>query len=576
MLGSVFILFATSTALAAPVPAMPAYRANQANYQAFSPIHMVLGRSPAGGFPQGAWTVMDSARGKIMAKGSFPAPRGWNALHDSAVVIDLPPSLPAGSFRLEAGKTKLGTFRVSATADRDLFRIAMKAFYHNRSATTTTPEFAGRWGRPAGHPDTLVRRHPSTGQAGTFSSPKGWYDAGDYGKYIVNSGITCWTLLDLAESHSAVFDTLSWPIPPGKEPALLRELRWNLDWMLSMQDRDGGVYHKLTTLRFNAMTELPHQDVGDRFVVMKTTAATLDFAAVFYKAARVFAAKDSAYGVLCQAAAERAWAWSVAHPSTIYHQPTDVRTGKYEDTVLSDERLLAAVERRINGAGDDFWLPFRRLVDQPRKEASWQDVGALAIYAIVGHPEVFGADTVAASFRLLERARILADRAASTAYGASIDSTDFVWGSNAVLANQGILLLHAFRHGGDSSYLVAARRDLGYLLGANPFDSSFVTGVGARPARHPHHRPSVADTVLSPVPGFLVGGGHLGGQDVGPNSWQCRDYRASGAPALSWTDQACSYATNEVAINWNAALVGLVGGLVALRECAGGCYSVTR
>ncbi|MBK9575611.1 MAG: glycoside hydrolase family 9 protein [Fibrobacteres bacterium] len=576
MIGPMLLVFAISTAPCAPIASLPAFRANQADYQAGLPIDLVVGRTPKGSFPTGAWTLKEADRGKVVATGVFAAAHGWNALHDSAVVVSLPSSLPGGTYGLESGKTRLGNFRVSATTDRQLFRTTMKAFYHNRSGSGTSFEFAGSWARPAGHPDTLVKRHSSTGQNGTLSSPKGWYDAGDYGKYIVNSGITCWTLLDLAESHPAVFDTLSWPIPAGSEPPLLREARWNLDWMLSMQDADGGVYHKLTTLKFDAMTEQPHQDLADRYVVMKTTAATLDFASVFFKASRVFAKRDSAYAARCASAAERAWAWSVAHPATVYHQPPDVKTGKYEDTVLTDERLLAAVERRIQGGDDNFWMPFRGLLDQSRNEASWQDVGALALYAILAHPRIFAKDTAIASARLLERARVLRDRSATTAYGVSIDSSEFVWGSNAVLANQGIHLLQAFRRSGDSGFLAAARRDLGYLLGANPFDSSFVTGVGLRPARHPHHRPSAADTVLEPVPGFLVGGGHLGGQDAGANPWQCKDYRVGGAPALSWTDQQCSYATNEVAINWNAALVGLVGGFIALRECPGGCYSVGR
>lgn len=576
MIGSILLTLASFVASASPVGSVSSFRADQAGYQTGMPVHLVLGRTAEGRFPVGAWSIKDSARGKVWISGVFPSARSWNALHDSAVVVDVIASLPVGSYRLESGKNRLGSFRIAKTPDLELFRLAMRGFYHNRAGIATTPEFAGRWARPAGHPDTLVRRHGSTGQKGALSSPKGWYDAGDYGKYIVNSGITCWTLLDLAEAYPMVFDTLSWPIPAGAEPALLRELRWNLDWMLTMQDEDGGVYHKLTTLKFNAMNELPHQDLGDRYVVMKTSTAALDFAAVFFKAARVFAKRDSSYALRCGQVAEKAWNWSVAHPSIAYRQPADVKTGKYEDSVQLDERLLAAVERRINGASDEFWAPFRELLDQPRNEASWQDVGALSLYAVLSHPSRFSKDTAVARARLLERARVLRDRSTSTAYGVSIDSSEFVWGSNAVLANQGIHLLQAFRHSGDSSFLVAARHDLGYLLGVNPFDSTFVTGVGVRPPMHPHHRPSGSDTVVAPVPGFLVGGAHLGGQDAGPNPWQCRDYRVSGVPALSWADQQCSYATNEVAINWNAALAGLVGGFLALRECAGGCYSVAR
>jgi len=576
MLATLIHLFAAVSVVAAESAPTRSLRSVQTSYQEGVPGHAVLVRNRSGSFPAGEWSIVDSARKTVRSRGRFPPASRWNALADSAVSLDLPAPLPPGRYLLIAGKGVLGSFGVSRGVDRDVFRATMKAFYHNRAGNASVEPYADRWKRPAGHPDTLVRRHASTGRTGTLSSPKGWYDAGDYGKYIVNSGITCWTLLDLAESYPGLFDTLSWPIPAGPEPALLREVRWNLDWMLTMQDQDGGVHHKLTTLAFDPMDELPHQDLAQRFVVMKTTAATLDFASVFYKASRVYASKDSLFASRCRSAAERAWNWAVAHPAVFYQQPVDVKTGKYEDTILSDERLLAAVERRASGGEEAVWLPFREHLDRSRREASWQDVGALALLGVIAHPKAFGADTAIAMGRLLERAGVLRDRAEATAFGVSIDSSEFVWGSNAVLANQGILLLEAFRRSGDSTCLRASRRNLDYLLGVNPFDSSFVTGIGIRPARNPHHRPSVADTIADPVPGFLVGGSHLGGQDVGPNPWQCPDYRIASAPALSWTDRSCSYATNEVAINWNAALAGLVGGWLALRECAGGCYSVAQ
>jgi len=62
------------------------------------------------------------------------------------------------------------------------------------------------------------------------------------------------------------------------------------------------------------------------------------------------------------------------------------------------------------------------------------------------------------------------------------------------------------------------------------------------------------------VPGMLVGGPHEGGQDVKPGG-RCENYVQKGKPALSYLDDDCSYATNEVAINWNSPLVYLSGAL---------------
>ena len=98
---------------------------------------------------------------------------------------------------------------------------------------------------------------------------------------------------------------------------------------------------------------------------------------------------------------------------------------------------------------------------------------------------------------------------------------------------------------------------------------SYVTGFGFRSPRKPHHRPSQCDLVDDPVPGMLVGGPHLGKQDInldGKDAWKCPNYASSEKPALAYLDDECSYATNEVAINWNAPLAYVAGALQAIYQ----------
>jgi endoglucanase len=186
-------------------------------------------------------------------------------------------------------------------------------------------------------------------------------------------------------------------------------------------------------------------------------------------------------------------------------------------------------------------------------------VNFLAVYRIATHKN-FGADLQKqAQDSLLTHANKLVALADTSAYQLPIQMGDFVWGSNSAVANNGIGLLHAYYLTGNVKYKNAAQRALDYLLGANPMDISYVTGYGARSPMHPHHRPSDGDDVAEPVPGQLVGGPHDGGQDA--HTPGCREYLQKGKPALSYVDNACSYATNEVAINWNAPFAYLVGAL---------------
>jgi endoglucanase len=93
--------------------------------------------------------------------------------------------------------------------------------------------------------------------------------------------------------------------------------------------------------------------------------------------------------------------------------------------------------------------------------------------------------------------------------------------------------------------------------GRDSFSLSWVTQVGANPFRYPHHRPSGADTNAEPWPGLLSGGPNGRKQD--PAMRKLPDL----PPARMYLDEQESYATNENAINWNAALVYLLAGAIS-------------
>ena len=79
---------------------------------------------------------------------------------------------------------------------------------------------------------------------------------------------------------------------------------------------------------------------------------------------------------------------------------------------------------------------------------------------------------------------------------------------------------------------------------------------------HPHHRISAADGIDAPFPGMLVGGPNPGQNDK-------RDMKTAVYPSNvadeSYIDSDESYASNEIAINWNASLVAFLCWLDALQ-----------
>lgn len=441
----------------------------------------------------------------------------------------------------------------------------LKGFYYQRASLELLPQYAGPWARPAGHPDTHVVVHASAASAErpegfVISASKGWYDAGDYNKYIVNSAISTATLMATFTDFAGVSHLrVNIPETGGDLPDVLAEARWNLDWMLSMQDpRDGGVYSKLTNLRFDGM-ELPHLCVTPRYVVQKTTAAALDFAACLAMAAVVYRPFANDFAASCIEAARRAYAWAERYPDIYYNQPADVFTGQYGDSSLEDEFYWAECELFV-ATGETHYGERARNRSLSASVPDWQNVAMLGTMALLRAD----ASLVPEGERLRQLANELCERAQKEVLGIPMRPADFVWGSNGVLANQGMVLLFAARvaesRGENTAVVELYRRYAAdafyYLLGRNPLGISYVTGCGTHWPRDIHHRPSQGDDMEEPVPGLLVGGPNPGQQDAA----KCPPY-PSQEPALSYLDHVRSCASNEIAINWNAPAFYLAAGL---------------
>ncbi|MBR5694433.1 MAG: glycoside hydrolase family 9 protein [Fibrobacter sp.] len=490
------------------------------------------------------------------------AAANWDGSGQSVQLVDFSELKTPGTYSIKVNGQELRKdLKIADQPYGDVSKALLKWFYYQRASMALEEQYAGKWKRSAGHLDNNVSFHSSaTGGSGSLNSPKGWYDAGDYGKYIVNSGISTYTLLSLYEHFAPYFDKAKWNIPvEGNLPDLLAEIKYNLDWMLTMQAADGGVYHKLTTLQFSG-TVMPNEDTDRRYVIGKSATATLDFAGVMAVAARVYQKYDATFASTALEAAKKAYAWGSQNMNTLYTgNPRDVATGAYEDRSATDEKNFAAAELFVT-TKDASYSASGAYSTIP----GWQDMSGIVTYTKATHADLFS-DGAAAKDSLIAAADRYAKNA-STGFGVPMTKNDFYWGSNSVAANMGVWLLHAYYLTGDKKYYQSAVKTLDYLLGKNPLDISFVTGFGTKSPMHPHHRPSQADNIPEPVPGMLVGGPQPGGEDVGPNEWECKDYRVNGAPAKSYFDNECSYASNEVAINWNSPIAYLAGALEALNS----------
>ncbi len=518
----------------------------------------------------GNFRVVDISTDKPVFEAELELPKFWELSGENVSIADFSEFTTPGRYRLEhesAGHSF--EFEIREEILRDLSKASIKAFYFNRASTELLEEHAGVWARPMAHPDDVVYIHESAAteqrpEGTIISSTKGWYDAGDYNKYAVNSGISTYTLLAAYEHFPEYYQGLDLNIPESGNgvPDLLDEIRWNLDWLITTQDpNDGGVYHKVTTKDFEGMV-MPHEATADRFAVMKSTGGTLNFAAVMATAARVYNEFDTDFAQEALEAAENAWKWAVQNPEVYYEQPSDIQTGAYGNRQLDDEFDWAAAELYITTGNDDYWNS-RNFVDINVGVPSWGYVRPLAWVSLAHHHENLTdtADTNLIEERIMEQGEELLQEYHRSPYAITMGRygrSDFVWGSNGVIGNHSLMLIQAYRLSGEKDFLDAALANMDYLLGRNATGYSFVTGFGSKPPMFIHHRQSASDEIEDPVPGFVAGGPQAGQQDG------C-EYPAD-LPATTFLDDWCSYSTNEITINWNAPMVYLVGALEVFKN----------
>jgi endoglucanase len=447
----------------------------------------------------------------------------------------------------DGGKSR--EFRIGDDVFVEPLRATMFGLYGLRCGSAVSFEWNG---------ETFGHGECHTGDA----APGGWHDAGDYGKYTTNGSFSLAMMLVAWDHFREKLEPLEFEIPErgGDIPDFLDECRYQVEWLLGMQDAEtGGVYDRLTPYcesctamnqPFDPMSSMPEQTTSDRRLAPISTPATADFAAVLARAARAFEPYDAELSQKARDAALAAWAYLLEH--TVPEAPTNVKYTGYYLTGDVDDRLWAAAEIWETTGDEDALAAFEAASVKTGLATNWDwsDVQNLGIYTyLLSEREGRDPERVETITRqALAQGSLLADAAETHAYGRSLGST-YYWGINGVVARTVMNFTVAERLSADDDekarFRAASSFQLDHLLGRNFYGRSFVTGVGYDPPHSPHHRPSVADGNVDPWPGLLIGG----------PSGQGQDGMTVPQAATSWRDEASNYTTNEVAINWNGAFV---------------------
>lgn len=458
---------------------------------------------------------------------------------------------------------------------------ALAYFYHNRSGTPILADVVGEaWSRPAGHESdaqvqTLVcATAPLDEECITLDVKGGWYDAGDHGKYVVNGGISAWTMLNQYErfknmSNVAAFGDGSMILPTAEGTNgindLLDEARWQVEWLLKMQVPSnqplaGMAYHKMHDENWTGLPTAPHEDTEVRYIHPPSTAATLNLAAVGAQCYRVYKSIDAVLAQTCLEKALIAYEAAKQHPEIYAIDTGGSGGGPYNDDHVIDEFYWAATELYLATG-----LPY--FADEMTSSPlhfnpifagvgllSWQDTDSLGLISLaIADRDTSKANTSwinAAQAALTNIANNFVESSVSEGYGLPLSSNSYPWGSNSAVLNNMLVLGLVYDFTGEDQYINAMIQGADYIFGRNPLGHSYVTGYGSRVEKYPHHRfwAEILNPNYPPAPAGAVSGG--------PNSG-LEDPIATGlltgcAPQRCFVDNIQAWSVNEITINWNA------------------------
>lgn len=433
-------------------------------------------------------------------------------------------------------------FTISNNPYRDVLRSACRMFYYNRAnQNKSTPWADSRWCDSAGHlgpnQDRAARAiwAPDDSQLIRDCSG-GWYDAGDQNKYVTFMSDAVHSLLSSWHRRPALWTSLSFNIPESSNdiPDLVDEIMVGLQFVMRMQDKDGGVFIKVGCRDYND-TSPPSADKRPRFYGPKATSSTIAAASMFAHAAW-------SLSNIPQLAAERrdfitravqAWSWYHARRD---HRDTnadtqDIKSGDADRSLdeQDGEAVVAAIYLFATTGEQSYhqWIHKHYRELQPWHDVRWgmwrnSEGTAISDYAALPNAQSALANLIRTKRHYEISTTDIYQFSNPGLYRA--DHPSPTWGSNRTLCDIGQTLLEIIPPGftADQEKICRERalNIVHYLHGVNPQSMVYLSNMRELGAErsvdrlfHAWFAPktlwSDASTGPGPAPGYLVGGPHL-------------------------------------------------------------------
>lgn len=473
----------------------------------------------------------------------------------------------SGTYRIVTsdGRATSPEFRIASDIWIPTMQNLCQQYTLRRSNTSLADSQTGLDIQP-GHPqDTDARLYFSDefyDKGDSLDVSGGWYDAGDYGKYVPTAAVTVAQLLLAYELSPEAFTRSDLQFLDGINefsrsnlPNLLTEVKFELEWLERMQRPDGAVYHKVAGTKWPD-TVAPAKDTQQRYVFGLSTFGTALYAGAMAMAGRVYVPYDAEFASRLVRNAEQAFEFLENHKEPFFRHDDgqDAGSGSYRKETDSEERFWAAAEL-LRTTDDSRYAEYieqeceEQLTARPTPIV-WNDARLLGQWAFQAASEAHSPRRETVRDTLLAEADKLAANIEKDGYRVSLQPHEYIWGSTRIAIAKGNILCFAYEIEPREGYKTTALDQIHYVLGRTPTGFSYVTAAGNRTPENPHCR--LTDRKDIDIPGQVVGGPNQNADDP-----VLAELHQSGetAPAKCYVDSNESYGSNEPAIDYAAPLV---------------------
>ena len=483
-------------------------------------------------------------------------PEVWNdsATHeqsgDQGWWFDFSEVTQSGSYYIYDVEKEVGSYRFEVGEDvyNQTLEQAVRTFYYQRSSYDKEEQYAGEWADAAAfdgpNQDRAVTDVNDKGNPATARDLHGgWFDAGDVNKYTTFTFEPLTQMLEAYRLNPTVFeDDYNIPESGNGVADLLDEVKYELDWLMRMQDATGtgGLFQKVGVIDFNDVSP-PSQDTRPRYYVGECTSSTITGVAVFALGGLVYRSLPQpalvAYGDSLLARAERAWdrAEVTTENFTQFETSCDSQEIKAGDADRNDqehkEYLITAAVYLYEATGK---AQYREYVEahytevRPINESYWAPYRLGVAFALLNYTTLPEVSSEVASAIISQKAGQTSTfsvdnyQAKTDLYRAFMEDWAHHWGSNMVRANSGSINLDFNTFGINSSdealYRETAEQYLHWLHGVNPMGMVMLSNMYDYGAEHSANEiyhtwfyngtkyDNALTSAVGPPPGYVTGG----------------------------------------------------------------------